>query len=391
MIALQIILFISIAGILHSYVLYPLIIKLAAKGKTISNQSYSYSDELPKVSILMAAYNEEAVIEEKIQTILNNNYPKEKLEILIGSDNSNDRTNEIIKQFANKKNQNIKFKAFTSRQGKVSIVNQLEKQAKGDILILTDANVMFHYDTIFELVRYFKDESIGLVDAKMINTGLQKEGISFQEKSYISREVFIKQHESLLWGSMMGPFGGCYAIRKNLFHDVPSNFLVDDFFICMKVLEQNKKTVNNLDAKVFEDVSNNLRDEFHRKIRIATGNFQNLMHFAHLLWPFWKGKAFAFMSHKALRWLGPFFLLCIIISLSVLAFYNTFYLILAIGAFFIITLPLYDFLLKKIKIHNVILRFATHFFTMNLALFIGFFRNLKGVKTNVWKPTKRFQ
>jgi cellulose synthase/poly-beta-1,6-N-acetylglucosamine synthase-like glycosyltransferase len=390
MIALQIILFISLAGIFHSYVIYPILIKLAAKGKRISNQSFSFTDTLPKVSIIMAAYNEEAVIEEKIRTILDNDYPKEKLEILIGSDNSNDRTNEMIQQFADE-NQNIIFQAFTSRQGKVSIVNQLEKQAKGDILILTDANVMFHNDTIFELVRYFKDETIGLVDAKMINTGLQKEGISFQEKSYISREVFIKHHESVIWGSMMGPFGGCYAIRKNLFHDVPNNFLVDDFFICMKVLEQKKKTVNNLDAKVFEDVSNNLRDEFFRKIRIATGNFQNLNRFSHLLWPFWKGSAFAFLSHKALRWLGPFFLLLIIISLSILAFYHTFYLILAIGTIFILTLPLYDILLKKIKIHNVILRFATHFFTMNLALLIGFFRNLKGVKTNVWKPTKRFQ
>ncbi|MEA1873787.1 MAG: glycosyltransferase [Bacteroidota bacterium] len=390
MIALQIILFLSIASILHSYVLYPLFIKLAAKGKTISDQSFSYSDKLPMVSILMAAYNEEAVIEEKISTILNTNYPQERIEIHIGSDNSKDKTNEIIKKLA-KKNRNIHFTPFTNRQGKVSIVNQLEKQAQGEILILTDANVMFHHDTIFELVRYFKDDTIGLIDAKMINTGLQKEGISFQEKSYISREVFIKQHESVLWGSMMGPFGGCYAIKKSLFHNVPNNYLVDDFFICMKVLEQNKKTVNNLDAKVFEDVSNNLQDEFHRKIRIATGNFQNLTHFKHLLWPFWEGKAFAFMSHKALRWLGPFFLIFIIISLTILAFHNTFYLILAIGTFIIITLPFYDFLLKKNEIHNVILRFTTHFFTMNLALLIGFFRNLKGVKTNVWKPTKRFQ
>ncbi len=390
MIALQIILFLSVAGILHSYVVYPIIIKWASKRKSISNLSYTHSDNLLKVSVIMAAYNEEAVIAEKIQTMLENDYPTEKLEIFIGSDNSSDRTNEIVKDIANK-NQNMHFKVFTSRQGKVSIVNQLEKEAQGDILILTDANVMFHNETIFELVRYFKDESIGLVDAKMINTGLQKEGISFQEKSYISREVFIKQHESLLWGSMMGPFGGCYAIRKFLFNDVPNNYLVDDFFICMKVLEQNKKTVNNLDATVFEDVSNNLRDEFHRKIRIATGNFQNLYHFKHLLWPIWKGKAFAFFSHKALRWLGPFFLIFIIICLSILAFQNTFYLILAIGAFFILTLPVYDILLKKLKIHNVLLRFATHFFTMNLALLIGFFRNLKGVKTNVWKPTKRFQ
>jgi cellulose synthase/poly-beta-1,6-N-acetylglucosamine synthase-like glycosyltransferase len=391
MIALQIILFFSLACILHSYVIYPFLIKLAAKGKSISNQTYaSMEKELPTVSVIMAAYNEEVVIEDKIQTILTNDYPKEKVEILIGSDNSNDNTNSIIKALS-EKNQNIHFKAFKKRQGKIAIVNQLEKIAQGEVLILTDANVMFQHDTIFELVKFFKDQSIGLVDAKMINTGLQKEGISFQEKSYISREVFIKHNESLLWGSMMGPFGGCYAIKKSLYQTVPGNYLVDDFFICMKILEQNKKTINNPEAKVFEDVSNNIKDEFYRKIRIATGNFQNLQHFKHLLWPVWEGKSFAFLSHKVLRWLGPFFLILIMLSLSILAFQNTFYLILAIGLLFILTLPIYDILLKKIKIHNVILRFATHFFTMNLALLIGFFRNLKGVRTNVWKPTKRFQ
>jgi len=159
----------------------------------------------------------------------------------------------------------------------------------------------------------------------------------------------------------------------------------------MNVIKQGKHAINNLDAKVFEDVSNNLGDEFRRKIRIATGDFQNLRHFSSMLWPPWSGTAFAFWSHKALRWLGPFFLIAIIISLSILAFYSDFYLILALIAVFVFTLPFYDFLLKKIKIHNVILRFATHFFTMNLALLIGFIRTLKGVKSNVWKPTKRHQ
>lgn len=390
MIFLQIILFVSIAFLFHSYVLYPIWVKQKAKGKQLAQAEYGMSDNLPFVSILMAAYNEEAVIKGKITSVLKNDYPSTKIEFLIWSDNSSDKTNEIVEKLASE-NESIQFTAYTSRQGKVSIINQLKEKAKGDILIITDANVMFDHDTIFELVKYFKDETIGLVDARMINTGLKKEGISVQEKSYISREVFIKQHESQAWGSMMGPFGGCYAIRKSLYHEVPNTFLVDDFFICLKVIDKKKYCINNLDARVFEDVSNNLKDEFHRKIRIATGNFQNLSYFKHLLWPPWKGSAFAFWSHKVLRWLGPFFLILILLSLSVLAFQETLYLVMALSALFVFTLPLYDILLKKLEIHIVFLRFATHFFTMNLALLIGFFRNLKGVKTNVWKPTKRFQ
>ncbi len=390
MIALQIILLLAMLGIIHSYLFFPLLLKWYTTGKKTHYSSYHHTDSLPVISIIMAAYNEESVIEEKIRSIYKNEYPADKMEILIGSDNSSDNTNAICQRIADE-SPNLHFTAFTKRQGKISIVNQLEAQAKGDILILTDANVMFDNDTVFELIRYFRDEQIGLVDSRMINTGLKKEGISIQEKSYISREVLIKHREGLLWGSMMGPFGGCYAIKKSLYRSVPLNFLVDDFFICMNVIKQGKHAINNLDAKVFEDVSNNLGDEFRRKIRIATGDFQNLRHFSSMLWPPWSGTAFAFWSHKALRWLGPFFLIAIIISLSILAFYSDFYLILALIAVFVFTLPFYDFLLKKIKIHNVILRFATHFFTMNLALLIGFIRTLKGVKSNVWKPTKRHQ
>ena len=107
----------------------------------------------------------------------------------------------------------------------------------------------------------------------MKNYGLKKDGISFQEKSYISREVYVKSLESKAFGTMIGPFGGCYAIRKEYFIKVPANYLVDDFFICMNVLAQNKKAINNLEAIVYEDVSNVLSIEFKRKIRIAINCF----------------------------------------------------------------------------------------------------------------------
>ncbi|MEA3446957.1 MAG: glycosyltransferase [Bacteroidota bacterium] len=390
MIALQIILFVSVFGILHSYLFFPLLLKWKAQGKSFDADTFTEKTNLPSVSIIIAAYNEEAVIEEKVNSIFQNDYPTDKIEVLIGSDNSTDSTNEICLSLSEKHN-NLHFTSFKQRQGKIQIINKLEKQTKSPILIFTDANVIFGNNSIYELIKYFKNDDIGLIDSHMINTGLKKEGISFQEKSYISREVYIKHREGLLWGSMMGPFGGCYAIRKNLYQDVPINYLVDDFYICMNVLQHGKKCINNLNAKVYEDVPNNLGDEFRRKVRIATGDFQNLKHFSNLLWPPWNPIAFCFWSHKALRWLGPFFLILIIISLGVLAWYYNFYLILTIFTLFIFSLPLFDHLFKKFNIHNVILRFATHFFTMNLALFTGFIRTLKGVNTNVWQPTKRHQ
>lgn len=346
-------------------------------------------DEYPFISILVSAFNEEAVIEEKIKSVYNSDYPTEKYELLIGSDHSTDQTNEIVERMA-KQYPHLIFKPYSKRRGKQNVVNDLYQLSRGSILILTDANVIFDTNTISEIARSFKNKEVGLVDTNMINRGLKREGISHQEKAYISREVMIKQYESVVWGSMMGPFGGCYAIRHEDYSQVPSNALVDDFYINMKIFEKGKKAVNNLNAKVFEDVSNDLKIEMIRKIRIATGNFQNLKWFGHLLWPMNNGVAFTFLSHKVLRWLGPFFL--IIAFISSLFLINTPFYQLAIALQILgFLMPLVDAILRKLNIHHKLLRFITHFYAMNLALLIGFFRFTRGVKSGVWKVTKRNQ
>jgi cellulose synthase/poly-beta-1,6-N-acetylglucosamine synthase-like glycosyltransferase len=374
--------------VFHSYVLFPIILKLKAGKKTMEFPVLS-KDEFPFISILVSAFNEEAVIEEKIDSVFKSDYPTDKFELLIGSDNSSDQTNEIVERMA-LLHPNLIFKPYSKRRGKQNVVNDLYQLSRGSILILTDANVIFDTNTISEIARAFKNKEVGLVDTNMINRGLKKEGISHQEKAYISREVMIKQHESVVWGSMMGPFGGCYAIRHEDYSQVPSNALVDDFYINMKIFEKGKKAVNNLNAKVFEDVSNDLKIEMIRKIRIATGNFQNLKWFGHLLWPMNNGVAFTFLSHKVLRWLGPFFL--IIAFISSLFLINTPFYQLAIALQILgFLMPLVDAILRKLNIHNKLLRFITHFYSMNLALLIGFFRFTRGVKSGVWKVTKRNQ
>jgi cellulose synthase/poly-beta-1,6-N-acetylglucosamine synthase-like glycosyltransferase len=391
MIAAIVIFWFSVWAVAHSYVIYPLILqlKIYLTGKR-KYQHFSSNENLPSISILMAAFNEEQVIGEKIRSIYDTNFPTEKIELWVGSDNSTDNTNKIIRHLLNEL-PNIHFVNFEKRQGKISIINQLSEKASGDILILTDANVMFEEGTLLETVKFFKDERVGLVDTQMKNVGLKKDGISVQEKSYISREVFVKHLESDAYGTMIGPFGGCFAVRRELFEKVPANFLVDDFFICMSVLSKGKYAINNLDAVVYEDVSNILSIEFKRKIRIAAGDFQNLNYFKKLLWPPFRPVAFSFLSHKVIRWFGPFFLIGAFLSNMVLFHYSVFYKILFVLQLIFTILPFADLILKKIHLHIVLLRFATHFYTMNLSLLLGFIKSIKGVKTNVWKPTTRLQ
>jgi cellulose synthase/poly-beta-1,6-N-acetylglucosamine synthase-like glycosyltransferase len=271
------------------------------------------------------------------------------------------------------------------------VINELAGRAGGEILVITDANVMLEKDSLTELASSFRDPGIGLVDTRMINTRMKKDGISRQEKFYISREVRIKHHESLLWGSMMGPFGGCYAVRRSNFEPVPGHFLVDDFYINMTVLKQGFHCISNVRAEVYEDVSNDLREEFRRKKRISAGNFQNLGRFAGLLFSRRKGVAFCFFSHKVLRWLVPFLVLFTLVTSALLGVHYLLYLVLLLMQVAILLVPIIDLLLRKLKIHSIPLRFVSHFILMNLALLAGFLKFIRGIRSNVWQPTRRYQ
>ena len=292
----------SVFLLFYSYLFYPALLKFLARNIKERKDDF-LSGGLPDISIVMAAFNEEKVLEKKLESIFGSDYPSGKIEVLIGSDASTDRTSRIVKTFA-KEHSNIIFHDYRKRRGKQNVVNDLVKEAKGELLILTDANVIFDKNTLRELVKPFVRPAVGLVDSNMINEGMQEDGISYQERAYISREVEIKHLEGKLWGAMMGPFGGCYAIRRKLYKEVPPNTLVDDFYINMLIFEQAYLAVNNLSAKVYEEIPNDLSVEFRRKIRIGTGNFQNLARFWHLL--FKPPYGFPFLSHKVLRWIGPF-------------------------------------------------------------------------------------
>jgi len=381
---LIIILICSSLLILHTYIFYPLFMILIYRNSN-HNQLLFYSDhELPSIAILIAAHNEEKVIEKKILSVFNTNYPSSKLKVFIGSDASTDRTDEIISNLTNT-HSNIEFIKFKGRVGKISIINHLQSLCDEPVLILSDANVIFKQDTIFELVKYFKDSNVGLVSANIIKESSNNDGISYQEKKYLNFENKIKASESYAFNFIMGAEGGCYAIRNNLFSKVPSNFIVDDFFITMQVLERkNYALLNNL-AICIEDVTTDISSEYRRKVRISSGNFQNLFFFKHLLFDF-SSICFAFWSHKVLRWLTPFFIfICLFSSVFLIPYHKFFIWISCIQLLFLL-FPLFNYFFK---FNNVFLKFIAHFYLMNFALFEGFIKFIKGIKSSIWEPINR--
>lgn len=381
---LLIIFVISAYAIVHSYVVYPLWLIMFTSDEKTKLSGFSLLDDLPEVAILMAAYNEEKVIGEKIVSVLDTTYPLQKITIYIGSDASTDKTDEIINKFV-QKNPKLKLVRFGGRTGKSGIINQLAADAKQEIFILTDANVIFKKETIFNLIRHFKNRNVAQVAANIIKVSPSNKGIASQEKSYIALENKIKYAESLRWNSIMGAEGGCYAIRRENFSPVPKNFYMDDFYITLNVIEQGKQIVFDKEAVCNEDVPTQSQEEFKRKVRISIGNFQNLNRYRSLLWKF-NGVSFSFWSHKVLRWLTPFFLIaCFLASFGLMFKCDVFRImfILQLLGFF---LPVIDWLLK---INIGPLRFISHFYLMNLALLKGFVIYVKGVESNVWQPTKR--
>ena len=384
----EIIFWISFFLILQSYIIYPLLLHLLSINKKNNEIIFSDNENLPYVSVILSIYNEEQIIIEKLRSGFDTDYPEDRFELLVGSDGSTDQSNAILHLYS-LENKSLRFFPFDERKGKSQVINRLRTEAKGEILIFTDAQVMFTSDLIYKLIRHFKNKSIGLVGANIVNKKIDTTGISRQEWTFMSREIRLKYMEGKVWGTMIGAYGACYAIRNELFTPVPEGYSVDDFFITMKVLEKKYRCILDLEAVGYENVPNRLSEEFKRRIRISAGNFKNLAYFYKLLWPPFTGLSFSFLSHKVLRWICPFLLLLIIISNIFLYTLHPFYKATLYIQAILIIIPFIDHLLRKIGLHIVILRFITHFYTMNLALFTGFLKFIKGSETDVWQPTNR--
>jgi len=392
---LHIVFWFCIFSFLWSYIGYPLLMCVLSKRGAKNQIVYSSGDILPRVSVLMSVYNEEKYLSEKIDTLLAQDYSG-AIDIYVGSDASYDKTDAIVDEMS-KQSDNLYFFPYKERRGKPSVINDLHAHVSGlygqgsdHIYILTDANVMLKSDVVSNLVQHFKNENISLVDAHMTYSGMKDDGISNSENTYLNAEVKLKHHESMVTKKMIGPFGGCYALRSDLFRPVPSHFLVDDFYLAMQVFSAGKLAINELSAVCREPVTHHLSQEYKRKKRIAAGNFQNFFHFIGLFNPFTSLGA-SLISHKLIRWMGPFLIaliigICLFLASIGLPFYK---LISACLAVWFLMIPLLDTLLSLVGIHLKMLRSISYFNLMNLALLAGFFKYLGGIKKGTWDRTER--
>jgi cellulose synthase/poly-beta-1,6-N-acetylglucosamine synthase-like glycosyltransferase len=341
----------------------------------------------PAVSVVMAVHNEEKVIEAKMSSLLGSDYPSDRIEFLVGSDGSTDGTDPLLLKMSGSDSR-IRFFRFTERSGKAAVVNRLVAEASGEILIITDANVIFTPPAVSKLAEAFNDPRAGLCDATVYPLKPGRGGVTEQENMYSRFETALKRAEGDLWGAMPGPYGGCYAIRRNLFPVLPENILVDDLFAGLTVLRQNYRSFSIPSAVVYEDTNPGMKEQFRRRIRIAAGSFQNMFRFG----PFPAGRmsaGLAFFCHKIMRWLTPLLLALFFMTTVILSGRSDFYFCLTAFQLIFIILSALDIVLDRHGKKLGFQRYVTQFLLMNAALAAGFVKAVRGIEKGIWEPTKR--
>lgn len=372
---------------IHSYVIYPLIMWFISK--LISNTISHNQEFYPEVSIIVSAFNEEKVIAQRINNIANQDYDLDKIELIIGSDGSNDKTNQIVKELLTRYRW-IKFYEFNTRRGKAAVINDLVENATGDVLIFTDANTEFESGSIRALVKGFNDQRVGGVSGKLkLVESADKPHSNTKEIKYWDFEVKIKEFEGKA-GILIGANGAIFSIRKELFVSLPVDKpITDDLFLTLSVIDKGYKFLYEVKALAYEETASNLIIEFKRKVRFASTNFETIKQFKSLIF----GKnifvVFSLWSHKIFRWITPLLLILIFFLSAGLSAYNPTYKVFFYFQLFFYALAIVGYFLLIIKIKIPVVSMIFYFVYSNIAILWGLYKFLSGSHSGIWQPTER--
>jgi cellulose synthase/poly-beta-1,6-N-acetylglucosamine synthase-like glycosyltransferase len=371
-------LIILIALTFFIYAGYPFLVLFFSafkKSKEYGVDNLNNIDNLPTVSLIIACHNEEEIIAEKIENSLELNYPKEKIEIIVFSDGSTDKTAEIVKSYEDK---GIKLIEFPSHPGKTICQNESVKEAGGEIIVFSDANSLYEKTAVKELVKPFSDEKVGTVVGALKYVQDLKE--YNQENLYWLYESVLKTAESKL-GMILGANGAIYALRKKQYQTLPA-WVISDFIEPLKLNEKKLKTIYRPQAIAYEKAP---LSSFNRKVRIILRSMSSLTQIKNLFNPFKHCAIFtSLLWHKLMRWLSPVWLISIlIINITLVINYPSIEWvksILILQAVFY-TLAIFGKILKPFKPF-------TYFVTINLASLIALLLALTGSRQTTWKTRK---
>ena len=288
----------------YHHVGYPCLLALWSR---LRPRPIARGDISPKVSLIVAAYDEASFIEAKIENCLALAYPQ--LEIVVVSDGSSDETPDLVEKYADR---GVVGLHRPERRGKGAAINRAAEQASGEILVFTDANAFCAVDTLRQLIRNFADPTVGCVSGsktvESVDTSGRKTSLGSSEGTYWRYESFLKRHESLT-GSTVTVVGELMAVRRTLWKPIPKGVINDDAFLGLSVINAGSRVIYEPAARCEETASAHARSDRTRRQRMTAGRWQLLFHPD---WLPWRRPAalFKLFSHKILRLLMPVVLIC---------------------------------------------------------------------------------
>lgn len=384
---LEIIFWTCIAIVFYSYIGYGIVIYIVVKIKnSIQKKTEFDSSYEPEVTLVVPCFNEADYIEEKIKNSLELDYPKDKLKLIFISDGSSDDTPDRIKKY-----DSVIALHENKRSGKAAAMNRAMTYVTTQIVAFCDANTTLNKEAIRELVKHYKDEKVGAVTGEKRIISTNKEGASTAgEGIYWKYESLLKKLDSDFY-SVVGAAGELMSYRTSLYKELPGDSLLDDLMQSMQIAIDGYRVIYEKNAWAAETASANVKEELKRKIRISAGAWQSMLRLGKAFNPFHNFNLFfAFISHRVLRWtLAPLSLLILLITNVLLASQSSLYtiiLILQIG-FYALALLGWYFENKRIKVKVLFVPY--YFFIMNLCMYLGLFRFLKGKQSVSWERAKR--
>ncbi|MGD9897725.1 MAG: glycosyltransferase family 2 protein [Calditrichaceae bacterium] len=379
-IILKIVFWSSLTLIISTYFIYPLLLLVISKIWPFHVQK---KDIYPSVSVIISAYNEEKHIEQKIENTLNLDYPREKLEIIIASDGSTDKTCEIAARF---KEKGIKLLDFQTNRGKVIIQNESVKSASGEIILFMDAASLVDKGSLRKIVQNFSDKRVGCVAGRMVYVDTDLNITTESQGLYWKYENNIRNLESMI-GQMIGVDGPLYAIRKSNYVMLEKN-IISDLITPLLVILQGKKVVLEQHAIVMEEPNIHSGHEFKTRRRITLRGLNGLRSFPEMLNPFSHfSLSMQIIFHKILRWfVGPFVGLNFITSVALSG--NKFYSLIFVGYCLLFLFAITGFILNKKGLQLKILTVPYYFILVNLSATMGILDFLRRKEIISWKPVR---
>lgn len=289
----------------YAYVGYGILLYVLVKIKNLFVKKPNYmNQELPEVTLLVAAYNESDYVVDKVKNTIAQSYPSDKLKIVFVTDGTTDDSIEKLKSF-----EQVKVYHSDERKGKMAAINRVMPLIKSPITVFTDANAMLNADAIRSMVEHFANPKVGVVAGEKQILKVSENNAEVGEGLYWKYESFLKKLDSELY-STVGAAGELYAIRTSLFQTLETDTLLDDFVLSLRICSKGYVTAYEPSAKAMETASLNIAEELKRKVRISAGGIQSVLRLQTLLNPFKHGwLTFQYLSHRVLRWtLVPVFL-----------------------------------------------------------------------------------